>query len=174
MIVQRADARIPMPWRNGKGIQYEIAADGPLQDGWTWRVSTAEIGEDVPFSMYPGVAREFCVAEGDGVVLTIDGTDTRCETYGVVKFRGDALVAARLLGGPVRALNLMRLDGVSGESWRVLRANESGVAACIAVALGGGATVVVGDTNYQLETLDALLECAGLPVTVVAGVIALC
>jgi len=77
MIVQRASERAAVPWRNGLGVQYEIACDGSLPDDWTWRLSTADITQDVPFSLFSGVTREFCVADGNGVVLNINGVDHR-------------------------------------------------------------------------------------------------
>lgn len=172
LTVQRAASRVAMPWRNGKGVQYEIAADGPLPDGWTWRVSTADIGQDVPFSVYEGVNRDFCVAEGDGVVLTIDGTAHRCVTHSVTSFAGDATVSAALIGGPVRALNLMRVVGGPVGTWRIVRAGESVAVDRVAVALAGGAVVRIGGVTDELATLDAVLHCNGVAVQVVAGVVA--
>jgi environmental stress-induced protein Ves len=172
VIIQRASSRTPVPWRNGKGVQYEIAADGLLPEGWTWRVSTADIDQDVPFSAYPGVHRDFCVAEGNGVVLTIDGVDHRCETHSVTDFRGDATVSAALVAGPVRALNLMRIDGSATDSWRVLRTGESGRVAHVAVGLSGGAHVRINGESIRLGTLDALLECDGAVVEVDSGILA--
>jgi environmental stress-induced protein Ves len=104
---------MPQPWKNGLGVQYEIVCDGSLPDDWTWRLSTADITQDVPFSIFPGVNREFCVADGNGVVLTINGVEHRCEPGSITKFRGDDEVFARLIDGPMKALNLMVRDGVT-------------------------------------------------------------
>ena len=161
-----------MPWRNGKGVQYEIVADGPLPDGWTWRVSTADISQDVPFSVYGGVKRDFCVAEGDGVVLTIDGVAHRCATHSVTSFAGDADVSAALIGGPVRALNLMRVVGGPVGTWRILRADESAAVDHVAVALADGAVVRIGGVTHELATLDAVVSVDGATVYVVSGVVA--
>ena len=187
MIVQRASSRSPLPWRNGKGVQYEIVADGPLSegplsegplpdgplpDGWTWRVSTADIEQDVPFSSYPGVHRDFCVAVGDGVLLTIDGVEHRCELGSVTNFEGEAEVTAALIGGTVRALNLMRvLDGPT-ESWRILRVGESATPVHVVVALAEGAIVRIAGETVRMAPLDALLECDGETVVVDSGIIA--
>jgi environmental stress-induced protein Ves len=172
LIVQRAASRTAMPWRNGKGVQYEITADGPLPDGWTWRVSTADISQDVPFSVYEGVSRDFCVAEGDGVVLTIDGTAHRCATHSVTSFAGDATVSAALIDGPVRALNLMRVVGGPGGTWRIVRAGESATVDHVAVALAGGVSIEIASGTYELQTLDALLTRATERVRVIAGCVA--
>ena len=161
-----------MPWRNGKGVQYEITADGPLPDGWTWRVSTADIDQDVPFSVYEGVNRDFCVAEGDGVVLTIDGVAHRCETHSVTSFPGHATVSAALLGGPVRALNLMRVVGGPDGTWRILRAGESSAVDHVVVALADGALVRIDGESMGLATLDAVVLRDGAAVTVTTGIVA--
>jgi hypothetical protein len=172
MNLQRASERQPMPWRNGKGVQYEIAADGPLPEGWTWRVSTADIAEDVPFSVYPGVVRDFCVAEGNGVVLTIDGVEHRCGPCSVTRFPGSADVSSRLIDGPVRALNLMQRDTVTRGAWSILLEGETGVVARLIVAIGGSATVRLRDGEFRLEPLDAILECDGAALTVLSGFVA--
>lgn len=172
LIVQRAASRTAMPWRNGKGVQYEITADGPLPDGWTWRVSTAEIGQDVPFSVYEGVSRDFCVAEGDGVVLTIDGTAHRCATHSVTSFAGDATVSAALIDGPVRALNLMRVVGSPDGTWRILRGGESSAVDHVVVALADGAVVRIDGETIDLATLDAVVSDSGVTVHVASGVVA--
>ena len=174
MNLQRASSRTPMPWRNGKGVQYEIAADGPLPEGWTWRVSTADIDQDVPFSVYPGVVRDFCVAEGRGVVLTIDGVEHGCGPGSVTRFTGNADVSSRLVDGPVRALNLMQNDSNDAGSWVILREGESGSVPRVLVALAGGATVRVGNEQCRLESLDAVVDGAGAAVVVVSGVVAIC
>jgi environmental stress-induced protein Ves len=70
MILQKASDRKAMPWKNGRGVLYNIASDG---QNWTWEISTADITSDVPFSHFPEIYRQFCVASGAGVILTIDG-----------------------------------------------------------------------------------------------------
>ena len=52
MIVWRASERVGVPWRNGMGVQYEIICDGTLPDYWTWRVCSADITQNVPFSLF--------------------------------------------------------------------------------------------------------------------------
>lgn len=174
MIVQRASERTALPWRNGKGVQYEIVADGPLPDGWTWRVSTADIDQDVPFSLYSGVLRDFCVAEGNGVVLTIGDVQHRCALHSVTAFSGEDEVSAALISGPVRALNLMRVEGSTDFSWHILRAGDSTAVARVAVALADGAVVRIAGQQTELATLDAVLAVDGRVVEVVRGTVASC
>lgn len=172
MPVNRAADRAPQPWKNGLGVQYEITCDGSLPDDWTWRLSTADITQDVPFSIIPGVNREFCVADGNGVVLNINGVDYQCEPGSITKFRGDDKVHATLIDGPMRALNLMVRDGAAQRRMEIAlggKHTEAGLSvACVAIL--GSAQVVAGSLNEDLSILDAVLE-ANLVIN--AGVVAI-
>ena len=172
MPVNRAVDRKPQPWKNGLGVQYEITCDGSLPDDWTWRLSTADITQDVPFSIIPGVNREFCVADGNGVVLNINGVDHRCEPGSITKFRGDDKVFATLIDGPIRALNLMVRDGAVHRRMEIASGGkhvEAGLSvACVAIL--GPAQVVAGSESTNLSVLDAVLD-ANLVIN--AGVVAI-
>ena len=155
--IQRAVDRTPHPWKNGLGVQYEITCDGSLPDDWTWRLSTADITQDVPFSVFPGVNREFCVADGNGVVLTINGVEHRCESGSITKFRGDDEVYATLIDGPMKALNLMVRDGAEKKHLQVVRAGGS-----IDLRNSNAVVAITGAVKLQqkwgevvLETLDS-------------------
>ena len=148
-----------MPWKNGLGVQYEITCDGSLPDDWTWRLSTADITQDVPFSVFPGVNREFCVADGNGVVLNINGVDHRCEPGSITKFRGDDVVLATLIEGPMRALNLMVRDGAAEKHLQLVSAGGSidmSVAEAV-IAITGSAKLQLNGGEVVLETLDSQL-----------------
>jgi hypothetical protein len=170
MLINRAADRAPQPWKNGLGVQYEITCDGSLPDDW--RLSTADITQDVPFSIIPGVNREFCVADGNGVVLNINGVDHRCEPGSITKFRGDDKVHATLINGPMRALNLMVRDGAAERHMEIASGGkhvEAGLSvACVAIL--GPAQVVAVSLNEDLSVLDAVLE-ANLVIN--AGVVAI-
>ena len=171
MIIQRASSRPPQPWRNGRGVQYEIAANGPLTGGWTWRISTADITEDVPFSTFPDVARHFCVADGNGVVLMIDGVPTTCAPNSVTRFMGDSEVHARLIDGPMRALNLMTV-GHDSSHLQVSTRGVSARDALVAVAIGGDASIEVLGEQVDLQVLDAVVEIGRSAVVVLSGAVA--
>lgn len=170
MIVQRAIERPGVPWRNGLGVQYEITADGELPDGWGWRLSTADITTDVPFSSFPGVDRFFCVGTGNGVVLTIDGVDHRCAPRSVTHFRGDARIDAALIDGPMRAVNLMVRDGERHRGFHVAVAGSK-VQALAVVALEGGATIRAQGEPCVLADLDAVLFDDAQSIDVVEGAV---
>ena len=172
MILQRASERAAVPWRNGLGVQYEIACDGSLPDDWTWRLSTADITQDVPFSSFPGVTREFCVAEGNGVILNINGVDHRCEPRSVTTFRGDDVVFATLIDGPMRALNLMVRDGSKSRSLRLNSAGQELDDCSVVVAIGSALILVVDSDEIDLQILDALIFDTWKTIRVIDGVVA--
>jgi environmental stress-induced protein Ves len=157
--IQRAVDRTPQPWKNGLGVQYEIMCDGTLPDDWSWRLSTADITQDVPFSIFPGVNREFCVADGNGVVLNINGVDHRCEPGSITKFRGDDVVFATLIGGPMRALNLMVRDGAAEKHLQPVSAGGSIDMSKTEAVIAVTSTVKLQQNRGEvvLETLDSQL-----------------
>lgn len=172
MIVQKAIERIGVPWRNGFGVQYEIAHDGSLPDDWTWRISTADITRDVPFSVFLCLDREFCVADGNGVMLNINGVDHRCEPGSVTSFRGDDVVFATLIDGPMRALNLMRRDGSERRSLRLSMGGQEIDSCTVVVAMHSPSKLIVGDNEISLQMLDALFIDSQQIVRVSSGVVA--
>ena len=172
MILQRASERAAVPWRNGLGVQYEIACDGALPDDWTWRLSTADITQDVPFSSFYGVTREFCVAHGNGVVLNINGVDHRCEPRSITKFRGDDVVFAALIDGPMRALNLMVRDGAKHRSLHLCTPGENIVDCSVAVAIGSTSILVADRDEIDMQILDALIFDSPTTIRVIDGVVA--
>ena len=171
MMVQRASERAAVPWRNGLGVQYEIICDGSLPDDWTWRLSTADITQDVPFSSFPGVTREFCVADGNGVVLNINGVDHRCGPGSVKTFRGDDVVFATLIDGPMRALNLMVRDGAKHRSLQLNSADAVITDLLVAIAIGTSSILVSDDDQIDLQLLDALLVNEQKTIRVLQGVV---
>jgi len=170
MIVQRAIERIGVPWRNGLGVQYEIICDGLLPDDWTWRLSTADITQDVPFSSFPGVTREFCVADGNGVVLNINGVDNRCEPGSVTTFRGDDVVFATLIDGPMQALNLMVRDGSEKKSLQLSTAGQVINRCSVVVAIHSPSLLIVNKDEISLQILDALFIDSQKTISVLEGI----
>jgi len=149
-------------------VQYEITANGPLPDEWTWKLSTADITEDVPFSVFPEVSRQFCVAHGNGVELTIDGVRHVCPPGSITPFAGDSEVHARLLNGPMKALNLMTRNGDHARL-DVVGQDHSSSGVIAVVAIDGASEVEIDGRPAELEVLDSVLELPGSDVRVVSG-----
>lgn len=107
-------------WRNGLGWTREIHAQAPRDSAqdWAWRLSIAEVEQDAPFSVFPGVERELVLLGGNGLRLRFDdGTTHALEPpHGRLRFGGERPVAAELLDGPTQDFNLMwRRDAVDAE-----------------------------------------------------------
>jgi environmental stress-induced protein Ves len=117
MRIIRAGALLAVPWKNGGGVTREVAVwpPGAGFDGFDWRLSMADITQDGPFSVLPGVDRTLIVMEGAGLVL--EGVAPRPLNAGDrADFPGEAAVTGHLTAGPVRDLNLMLRRGrVAGE-----------------------------------------------------------
>ncbi len=104
--ILNADEFQTNPWKNGGGVTHEIARHA-VGDGWLWRISIAQVGSDGPFSLFPGMRRILTVIEGMGIdLMSADGL-LEARLHRPVPFSGDLDVTARLVGGPVRNLNLI-------------------------------------------------------------------
>jgi hypothetical protein len=106
----RAAARAPLPWKNGGGVTYEAAVEPPGAGfaDFGWRLSTAVVASDGPFSRFEGVDRTLVLLEGAGLTLDIDGRRVALTPeQPLIEFPGEAAVTATLSAGPVLDLNLM-------------------------------------------------------------------
>ena len=158
-----------MPWANGRGTSYEIASDRNEAGEWTWRLAMAPVNEDGPFSRIECVNRFLAVVDGAGMLLSVDRKKLQCLPMQVVRFRGDAITEATLTDGPIMDINLMvRRKEADGEMAIVSNAGLLN-GASIVVALGGSAQVKCGDSTYDLERHDSLLECDAETVSLVSG-----
>lgn len=99
----------PEPWKNGGGSTRTLAADGEAR----WRVSIADIDRGGPYSLFPGYERVSVVLSGQGVELRGEGPAVMLRPGEPAAFAGDAAYGCRLLGGPVRVLNLFLRRGAA-------------------------------------------------------------
>jgi environmental stress-induced protein Ves len=114
------------PWKNGGGLTREIAVmpPGAGVEGFTWRVSIAEIAEDGPFSAFPGIDRQILLLAGAGARLRseAEGMDHLLQEPLVpFAFAGEAAVTASLLDGPSQDLNVMTRRGVMRAEVQIVR-----------------------------------------------------
>jgi len=173
--VNRASTRVPIPWKNGRGVCFDIFAEPAAPSNFIWELSTAELVEtDVPFSHFPGIARQFCVASGE-VVLTVDGVPQTCQEASVTHFDGGSATTCCLVDNkPASALNLMQQRRAAEDDTPLLSlevfSHDAGsslvplllpalsrVEAIVAVA--GSATIIIKTTTdyvLELQLLDAL------------------
>lgn len=100
-----------MPWKNGLGTTAQIdlcPADGEFPavlqgNDFFWRLSSATVQSDNPFSQFPGCDRLLAVLHGTGLSLN----DKKLLPNEVYHFSGDELIQGNLLGGPVADLGLI-------------------------------------------------------------------
>lgn len=150
-----------MPWKNGKGVTIEIAihpADADVGN-FDWRLSTATVDSDGPFSVFEGIDRSLSVLTGDGLVLSVEGRDDALLTLDSepLTFPADAPTSARLTGGTITDLNAMSRRGraahqlghhpISGPASLVLDGDD-----CL-VFCGEGRVTVAGTTLAPLDCL---------------------
>lgn len=106
-------------WKNGLGWTREIVRV-PDIEAWHWRLSIAEIEDDAPFSLFPGIDRELVLLRGQGVRLRFPGDGGRTvdvlPPHGRARFPGEEAVVGELVDGPTHDFNLMwRRDRVQAE-----------------------------------------------------------
>ena len=125
MILARASAAAPVPWKNGGGVTRELLrlpANG--SDDWTLRISVADIAADGPFSPFPGITRWFAVLTGAGVRLRWPEHAQHVHPgEAPLRFDGGDAPECTLFDGTTRDLNIMvrasRADAlVTSAAWR--------------------------------------------------------
>jgi len=128
-----------VPWKNGGGTATDIAVGFGADGAVDWRVGTAAILKDGPFSDYEGVTRTFTIVEGPGVHLDFADEGTRTlDRDQPTRFPGAPAPFCRLRdAASATAFNLLTRDGAaSGEvSIRRGHAAEEPVAAAGIVVL---------------------------------------
>lgn len=104
-------------WKNGTGWTREIARM-PDREDWDWRLSIAEIEQDGPFSVFPGIDRELVLIRGNGLRLRFEDGEVRDlqPPHGRIRFAGERVVRGELLEGLTHDFNLMwRRDAIAAE-----------------------------------------------------------
>lgn len=97
-----------MPWRNGGGITHEIAKRED-DKGLLWRISTARVEADGPYSKFRGLTRLSTVVEGVGIRFYNEdtGEKTVLKPPVIARIPGDSTIRGDLLDGGIRHLNLV-------------------------------------------------------------------
>ncbi|MEB8387090.1 HutD family protein [Rhodobacteraceae bacterium KMM 6894] len=161
------------PWVNGAGTRQELAIS--TQTGTPWRLSTAQIDRDCPFSTYPGLARLHVIIAGMGTHLSGAGVDLDAAPLVPVAFDGEIPLECRLKDGPCTALNVIFDPARIRADLTVLTAGAHEMAArdlavfCVSgtasvqgeTLLPGQGAVVAGETVIVVGA-DAQALCAQL------------
>lgn len=177
-LVRGADLRAS-PWKNGGGTTREIAVYPPDAgfDDFVWRMSVADVERSGPFSRFVGVDRTLVLLSGAGMHL-VDGRGMAhamlAEPFACARFPGELALAAELVEGPTRDLNVMLRRGgacSTSELWHGAGAHVLDAdAAVIFCARGTLEVTIAGAPPMRLDEMDTLhIESpSGLPC-VVAG-----
>ena len=153
-----------MPWANGLGITHEVAAS-PDRDEWAWRLSIAEVSEDGPFSVLPGVDRILVVATGNGMTLNVAGTSHKLQRFDKLQFVGEAETVGGLTNGSIYDMNFMvkrdRNVGTPTVEIRLLDRNEpiefEGVANLVGlVVLEGAINIATSGSVFPFKQGNGL------------------
>ena len=115
-LLRQAEYRV-QPWQNGGGTTRLVAAS-PLDAGYSaaldWQISLPSIAKDGPFSVLPGLDRQWLMLEGEGLEL-----DCRMSAASAplsikvehalepIAFSGAWTTAARLRRGPVTGFSVL-------------------------------------------------------------------
>jgi environmental stress-induced protein Ves len=167
-----------VPWKNGGGTATDIAqrlgADGEPD----WRVGTAAIDRDGPFSDYAGVTRTFTIIHGAGVTLDLAGEGARPVPLNApTVFAGAPAPYCRLVDGvPATAFNLLTRDGAARGTVRILAGGGAaetlaGADVIVLFAVAGDWRVTGASGDIALGAGAALVAEAeaGLGVSGAAG-----
>nr|WP_227754534.1 HutD family protein [Stagnihabitans tardus] len=90
----------PMPWANGKGTTLELYKTPNL------RLSRAQVVEDGPFSLFPGIQRNLTVLTGPGFDLVGDAS-FQARPLTPLAFAGDLRLSAVNVTAPSEDFNVM-------------------------------------------------------------------
>lgn len=104
-----------MPWKNGGGSTTELAIfpEGASMDDFAWRLSTATVKQDGPFSHFDNINRTLAVLSGNGLVLNGKKKSvTLDQSSQPYAFDGEMDVQAQLCDDTVVDLNMMTRRGV--------------------------------------------------------------
>lgn len=177
MRILRAADHKRMPWKNGGGVTTEIAvfpADAGLDD-FLWRVSTARVEQNGPFSTFPGVDRSLSLLEGNGITLKVQGRIPFGLTrrYEPLTFPADVPTEATLFSGPITDLNVMTRRGVYESEVQLVRVAgklslDAADEVTLLIADGKGLSVTYGGETSALDRGDVVLLEPGDAATMAA------
>jgi environmental stress-induced protein Ves len=131
-IIRAADCKV-MPWKNGGGTTTEIAVapEGASLGDFDWRISMANVGQDGPFSSFPGIDRTLSVLTGNGIRLAFGDGETVSLDRATAPFffAADRAVDGVLVDGAIDDLNVMSRRGAWSHSVERLTGGSHEIAA---------------------------------------------
>lgn len=150
------------PWKNGGGETVEMlaSAEGAGLDAFDWRISSAHVGSEGPFSHFPDIDRTLSVLGAGRLVLTFEGRGavTLDRASAPYAFPGDVAVSGVIPDGPIDDFNVMTRRG---------RARHH----CQRVHLGGAVSMpVLGDAVFVfVEGIGVEVDQGGVRLALEKG-----
>jgi uncharacterized protein len=123
-LVRFADCK-PEPWANGGGVTRVIATGrfSRSSAAFDWRLSVADVSTSGAFSTLPGVDRVITLADGPGLLLTVDGHVHTLDPFHPLSFAGEAGTACQVVE-PTRDFNVMTRRDVCAATVSVCSGSE--------------------------------------------------
>lgn len=158
-----------MPWKNGNGITREIKIfpknSSLNQNDFLWRLSSAEVRESGPFSIFPGYQRFLTVLDGNGLELSFENNKTEplinIDTSNFAEFSGDEQISCRLLGDLVVDLNFIYRRDKINASFEILKSSLNNFTiscdVCILFVITGQIDILNLSSVIQLDQYDTLI-----------------
>jgi environmental stress-induced protein Ves len=161
------------PWKNGGGTtrtaHTQRAKDAAAP--FDWRVSIAEIVENGPFSLFPGVDRIAVVLENGPLRLSTSPALGHlvqplyvAQAHCPIAFDGETELFSDIGDGPVLCLNIMTRRSAAAAMVRVLHSDELVKPGDGMILFAAGAGWKIG--NVHLEKYEGLLLDQDAPVAV--------
>jgi len=116
----------PEPWANGGGVTRVIATgrfDRSSAD-FDWRLSVADVSTSGAFSTLPGVDRVITLADGPGLLLTVDGHEHTLAPFCPLAFAGEASTECQVVE-PTRVFNVMTRRDMCSATVSICTASET-------------------------------------------------
>jgi|TARA_B110000967_G_scaffold172981_1_gene184329 environmental stress-induced protein Ves len=108
-----------VPWKNGGGITREIS-QAKTSNGFTWRLSIADVSAEGAFSSFPGMSRILTVIEGRGLQLQSPSMTHDVPLFAPFSFSGDLDIHSLLSNGAIRDFNVIFDPGQINAEVRVV------------------------------------------------------
>ena len=178
-IVRKAEI-VWLPWKNGAGEMADIAVspERTVAGDPEWRVSTARVVRDSPFSVFPDIDRGMMLIEGERLSLHVekDAPLVVKASGPAIMFAGDRPTRGVPVGGGIVNLNVMSRR--SSLRQRMIRWTLQG-AAWVPIVQGGKSFIFVqhgdialsGDANGRCATGDTVIVDAPIEISGAAELI---
>lgn len=168
-----------MPWKNGQGTTTELAVhpEGADLDGFTWRISMADLSASGPFSTFAGVDRILVQIAGAPMTLAHDdGPEHLLALLVPYRFAGELATHGALGSKTARDFNVMvrRVQARAELAVHVLAPSADARAdgdedTRVVFLLEGSADVTVGAETIALGCGETLIAERATQVGLVAG-----